>query len=118
MMLLQAEILELLANPRGQSRGTVIEAQFEQGRGPTSTVLVQHGTFHVGDAILAGPYYGRVKALINDLGQNVKEAGPSIPVKILGLNGAPSPGEEYNSLKVEREARELAEDRRDKLRLG
>jgi translation initiation factor IF-2 len=118
MMLLQAEILELRANPRGQSRGTVIEAQFEQGRGPTATVLVQQGTLRIGDAILAGPYYGRVKALINDVGQNVKEAGPSIPVKVLGLDGAPSPGEEYNVLKNEREARELAEDRRDKLRLG
>ncbi len=118
MMLLQAEILELRANPRGQSRGTVIEAQFEQGRGPTATVLVQQGTLRVGDAILAGPYYGRVKALINDVGQSVKEAGPSIPVKVLGLDGAPSPGEEYNVLKNEREARELAEDRRDKLRLG
>jgi translation initiation factor IF-2 len=81
-------------------------------------VLVQHGTLKVGDNVLAGPYYGRVKALINDLGQSVKEAGPSIPVKILGLNGAPSPGEEYNTLKVEREARELAEDRAQKLRLG
>ena len=118
MMLLQAEILELKANPRGLSRGTVIEAQFEQGRGPTTTVLVQQGTLRVGDALLAGPYYGRVKALINDLGQNVKEAGPSIPVKVLGLDGAPSPGEEYDVLKNEREARELAEDRRDKLRLG
>lgn len=118
MMLLQAEILELRANPRGLSRGTVIEAQFEQGRGPTSTVLVQQGTLRVGDAILAGPYYGRVKALINDLGQQVKEAGPSIPVKVLGLDGAPSPGEEYNILKNEKEARELAENRRDKLRLG
>jgi len=118
MMLLQAEILELKANPRGLSRGTVIEAQFEQGRGPTSTILVQQGTLHIGDAILAGPYYGRVKALINDLGQPVKEAGPSIPVKVLGLNGAPSPGEEYNVLKNEREARELAEDRSDKIRLG
>jgi translation initiation factor IF-2 len=118
MMLLQAEVLELRANPRGLSRGTVIEAQFEQGRGPTATVLVRHGTLRVGDAILAGPYYGRVKALINDMGQNVKEAGPSIPVKILGLDGAPSPGEEYDVLKQEREARELAEDRANKIRLG
>jgi translation initiation factor IF-2 len=118
MMLLQAEILELRANPRGLSRGTIIESQFEQGRGPTATVLVQHGTLRVGDAILAGPFYGRVKALVNDMGQSVKEAGPSIPVKVLGLNGAPSPGEEYNVLKNEREARELAEDRADKLRLG
>jgi translation initiation factor IF-2 len=118
MMLLQAEILELKANPRGLSRGTIIEAQFEQGRGPTATILVQQGTLHIGDAILAGPYYGRVKALINDVGQPVKEAGPSIPVKVLGLNGAPSPGEEYNVLKNEREARELAEDRSDKIRMG
>ena len=118
MMLLQAEILELKANPRGFSRGTVIEAQFEQGRGATSTILVRQGTLRVGDALLAGPYYGRVKALINDLGESVKEAGPSVPVKILGLDGAPSPGEEYNVLKNEKEARELAEDRRDKLRLG
>jgi translation initiation factor IF-2 len=118
MMLLQSEILELKANPRGLSRGTIIEAQFEQGRGPTATVLVQQGTLHVGDAMLAGPYYGRVKALINDLGQSVKEAGPSIPVKVLGLDGAPSPGEEYNILKNEKEARELADDRREKLRLG
>jgi translation initiation factor IF-2 len=118
MMLLQAEVLELKANPRGFSRGTVIEAQFEQGRGPTATVLVQHGTLRVGDAILAGPFYGRVKALINDLGQNVKQATPSMPVKVLGLDGAPSPGEVYDVLKNEREARELAEDRANKLRLG
>jgi translation initiation factor IF-2 len=118
MLLLQAEVLELKANPRGLSRGSIIESQIEQGRGATATVLVQHGTLKVGDNVLAGPYYGRVKALINDLGQSVKEAGPSIPVKILGLNGAPSPGEEYNTLKVEREARELAEDRAQKLRLG
>ncbi len=118
MLLLQAEVLELKANPRGLSRGSIIESQIEQGRGATATVLVQHGTLKVGDNVLAGPYYGRVKALINDLGQTVKEAGPSIPVKILGLNGAPSPGEEYNTLKVEREARELAEDRAQKLRLG
>ena len=118
MMLLQAEVLELKANPKGFSRGTVIEAQFEQGRGPTATVLVQHGTLRVGDAILAGPFYGRVKALINDLGQTVKEATPSMPVKVLGLDGAPSPGEVYDVLKNEREARELAEDRANKLRLG
>jgi translation initiation factor IF-2 len=118
MLLLQAEVLELKANSRGTSRGSVIESQIEPGRGATATVLVQHGTLKVGDAILAGPFYGRVKALINDQGQSVKEAGPSIPVKILGLSGAPSPGEEYNTLKQEREARELAEDRAQKLRLG
>jgi translation initiation factor IF-2 len=118
MMLLQAEILELKANPKGLSRGVIIESQFEQGRGPTATVLVRQGTLRVGDALLAGPFYGRVKALINDLGQSVKEAGPSIPVKVLGLDGAPSPGEAYDVLKQEREARELADDRREKLRLG
>ena len=118
MLLLQAEVLELKANPRGLSRGTIIESQLEQGRGATATALVQHGTLRVGDNLLAGPYYGRVKALIDDRGQSIKEAGPSIPVKILGLSGAPSPGEEFNALKVEREARELAEDRAQKLRLG
>ena len=118
MLLLQAEILELKANPRGLSRGTIIESQLEQGRGATATALVQHGTLRVGDNLLAGPFYGRVKALINDVGESIKEAGPSIPVKILGLSGAPSPGEEFNTLKVEREARELADDRAQKLRLG
>jgi translation initiation factor IF-2 len=118
MLLLQAEILELKANPGGLSRGTIIESQLEQGRGATATALVQHGTLRVGDNLLAGPFYGRVKALINDMGESIKEAGPSIPVKILGLSGAPSPGEEFNTLKIEREARELADDRAQKLRLG
>ncbi len=118
MMLLQSEILELKANPSGLSRGTVIESQYEQGRGPTATVLVQHGTLHVGDSMLAGPFHGRVKALINDLGQMVKEAGPSTPVRVLGLDGAPSPGEEYNVLKNEKEVRLVAEEREAKLRMG
>jgi translation initiation factor IF-2 len=118
MMLLQSEILELKANPKGYARGSIIESQYEQGRGPTATALVQHGTLKVGDAILCGPFYGRVRALINDVGQTIKEAGPSTPVKILGLDGTPIPGEEFTIMRNEREARGLAEERANKLRLG
>lgn len=118
MMLLQAEILELKANPAGPMLGTIIEAQIEQGRGPTATVLVQRGTLRLGDAALCGPFSGRVKALVNDLGQNVKEAGPSTPVRVLGLTGVPSPGEELTTMRTEKEAREVADERAAKLRLG
>jgi translation initiation factor IF-2 len=116
LMLLQAEILELKANPKGPARGRIIEAQFEQGRGPTATVLVQSGVLRTGDAILCGPFFGRARALIDDSGKTVKEAGPSIPVKVMGLSGAPSPGEEFTVMPNEREARELAEERAAKLR--
>ncbi|PTX94781.1 translation initiation factor IF-2 [Verrucomicrobia bacterium LW23] len=118
MMLLQAELLELKANPKGPARGTIIEAQFEQGRGATATALVQSGTLCTGDNIIVGPYYGRVRALVNDIGKPTKEAGPAIPVKIIGLNGAPNPGEELVVMKTEREVRELGEERAAKLRLG
>ncbi|HSI85067.1 MAG: translation initiation factor IF-2 [Candidatus Methylacidiphilales bacterium] len=118
MMLLQAEFLELKASPKGLARGTIIEAQFEQGRGPTATVLVQSGTLKAGDNIIVGPYYGRVRGLVNDLGKSVKEAGPAIPVKVMGLNGAPNPGEELVVMKTEREVRDLGEERAAKLRLG
>ncbi len=118
MMLLQAEILELKANPHGAGRGVIIESQIEQGRGPTATLLVQSGTLHVGDAALCGPFYGRIRALVNDIGQPIKEAGPSTPVKILGLNGVPSPGEELTTMRNEKEVREIAEERAAKLRLG
>lgn len=118
MMLLQAEILELKANPHGPGRGVIIESQIEQGRGPTATLLIQSGTLRLGDAALCGPFYGRVRAIVNDVGQNIKEAGPSMPVKILGLNGVPSPGEELTTLRNEKEAREIGEERAAKLRLG
>ncbi len=111
MMMLQAEILELKADVSGAAAGRIIESQFEQGRGPTATAIVTRGILRVGDSIIAGPHSGRVKALLNDLGKNVKEARPSTPVKILGFDGIPSPGEEFNVMKSEREARELAEER-------
>jgi translation initiation factor IF-2 len=118
LMILQSEVMELKANPRGLASGRIIEAQVEQGRGVTATVLVQQGNLRVGDTMLSGPYYGKVRALINDVGQSVKEAGPAMPVKILGLDGAPVPGEEFVVMKQEREARTIAEERAQKMRLG
>ncbi|PAW77283.1 MAG: translation initiation factor IF-2 [Verrucomicrobia bacterium Tous-C9LFEB] len=118
MMLLQAEILELKANPHGSGRGVIIESQIEQGRGPTATLLIQSGTLRLGDAALCGPFFGRIRAIVNDVGQNIKEAGPSMPVKILGLNGVPSPGEELTTMRNEKETREIGEERAAKLRLG
>jgi translation initiation factor IF-2 len=117
MIILQSEVLELKSNPKGSARGRVIEAQSEVGRGPTATMIVQTGTLFLGDAMLVGPFYGRVRALVNDAGQNVKEAGPSVPVKVLGLDGVPSPGDEFVIMKNEKEAREIAEERRQKNRL-
>jgi translation initiation factor IF-2 len=118
MMLLQAEILELKAKPNGSARGVIIESQIEQGRGPTASVLIQEGTLRIGDNMLCGSYYGRVKALVNDIGKSIKEAGPSTPVKILGLNGVPIPGDILTVLGSEKEAREISEERAAKLRLG
>lgn len=116
-MLLQAEILELKAEPNGPARGVVIESQIEPGRGPNATIIVQHGKLKVGDAFICGPFWGRVKALVNDLGQSVKEAGPSTPVKVLGFDGAPVPGEEFTVMKNDREARQISEERQAALRL-
>lgn len=117
MIVLQSEMLELKSNPKGFARGRVIEAQSEVGRGPTATLIVQTGTLHVGDSILTGTFYGRVRALINDATQNVKEAGPSCPVKVLGLDGVPVPGDEFVVMKNEKEARGIAEERQQKARL-
>lgn len=116
MMLLQSEMMELKANPKGPARGRVIESQTEMGRGPTCTVLIQSGTLQVGNMIIAGPHSGRVKALVNDLGKNIKEAGPSMPVKLIGLDGVPMPGEEILVLDNDREMKQLAEERTEKLR--
>lgn len=116
-MLLQAEVLELKAEPTGPARGVVIESQIDPGRGPNATIIVQHGRLKVGDAFICGPYWGRVKALVNDLGQTVKEAGPSTPVKVLGFDGAPTPGEEFTVMKNDREARQISEERQSALRL-
>jgi translation initiation factor IF-2 len=111
MILLQAEIMELQATPKGTAKGNVIEAQLEPGMGPTATVLVRKGTLKVGDAIICGPYGGKVRALINDKGQRVKEAPPSMPVKIVGLQGMPDAGSEFQVVKNEKEARELSAQR-------
>lgn len=116
MILLQAEILELKADPHRQANGTVIEAKIERGRGPVATVLVQSGTLKVGDAYVVGAFSGRVRALINDQGKKMPEAGPSIPVEVLGLSGVPSAGDVFQVVSDERMAREIAQERTQKRR--
>jgi len=108
---LQAEVLELTANPERSAFGAVIEAQLERGRGAVATVLVQGGTLKVGDIFVAGAEWGRVRALVNDRGENVKEAGPSAPVEVLGLNGAPQAGDEFAVVDSDARAREVVEYR-------
>ncbi|MBO6852612.1 MAG: translation initiation factor IF-2 [Marivivens sp.] len=108
---LQAEILELQANPDRAAMGAVIEAQLDVGRGPVATVLVQHGTLRQGDIFVVGEQWGKVRALINDKGDRVKEAGPSVPVEVLGLNGTPEAGDVLNVVSTEAQAREIAEYR-------
>lgn len=110
-VLLEAELLELKANPKLRASGVVIEAQLDKGRGYTCTLLVQNGTLHQGDVVLAGAYSGRVKALYNERGGKITEAGPSMPVRMLGLSGAPQAGDRFNVLDDEREAREIATKR-------
>ena len=108
---LQAEILELKANPNRAAQGAVIEAQLDVGRGPVATVLVQNGTLKQGDIFVVGEQYGKVRALINDKGERVQEAGPSVPVEVLGLNGTPEAGDVLNVTETEAQAREIAEYR-------
>jgi len=110
MILLQAELLELKANPDRNAKGNVIESGVEPG-GPTATVLVRKGTLRVGDIILCGEFYGRVRALINEEGQRLKEAGPSVAVRVLGLNGVPDAGREFIVVEDEKAARDKAEER-------
>ena len=110
-VLLEAELLELKANPNKRAIGTVIEAALDKGRGIVTTILVQAGTLRVGDPILAGCYSGRVKALTNERGQRVESAGPSTPVQVLGMQGAPTAGDKFNVLESEVEAREIANKR-------
>lgn len=116
MILLQAEVLELKADPHRQAKGTVVEAKIERGRGPVATVLVQSGTLRVGDAYVVGTFSGRVRALINDRGEKAKQAGPSIPVEVIGLPGVPSAGDVFHVVSNERVAREIAEERAQKRR--
>lgn len=118
MMLLQSEVLELKADPKSNARGTVIEAQVEVGRGPNATIIVEHGSLKVGDPFICGNYWGKVKALIDHTGKNIKKAGPSTPCKVLGFNGSPPPGEEFAVMASEKEARILGEERQEAERLG
>lgn len=107
-VLLEAEMLQLKANPNKRATGTIIESTLDKGRGFTATVLVENGTMRVGDVVLAGCYSGRVKAMHNERGADVEEAGPAYPVQILGLSGAPQAGDKFNIMEDEREAREIA----------
>ena len=113
-IVLQAELMDLKANPDRAAEGAVIEAQLDVGRGPVATVLVQKGTLRTGDIFVVGEQWGKVRALINDQGDRVKEAGPSIPVEVLGLNGTPQAGDVLNVVKDETEAREIADYRQRK----
>ncbi|MDL2217567.1 translation initiation factor IF-2 [Christensenellaceae bacterium OttesenSCG-928-M15] len=114
MVLLQADVMELKANPNRLAKGTIVEAQLDKGRGPVATVLVQNGTLHVGDPIVAGTAYGRVRAMMDDKGRRVKEAGPSQPVEVLGFSEVPSAGDTMNVAEIDKLSRQVAEERRDK----
>jgi len=118
MMTLQAEVMELKASPTAKPRGTVIEAQIEAGRGPTATVIVQMGTLRIGDVFICGDYSGKVKSLIDDHGNSVRQAGPSMPVKVLGFTGLPNAGDELLVMDTEREAKTLGEERLEAKRAG
>ncbi len=115
-VLLEAELLDLKANPNKRAHGTVIESSLDKGRGYVANILVQSGTLKIGDILLAGPNYGHIKAMFNERGKKISEAGPSSPVLILGLNGAPQAGDKFNVLSSEREAREIANKREQLIR--
>ena len=110
-VLLEAEMLELKANPNRKATGSIIESSLDKGRGYVATVLVQNGTLRVGDTILAGTHYGKVKAMFNERNQRIKEAGPATPALVLGLNGAPTAGDTFNVMDTDQEAREIANKR-------
>ena len=112
-IMLQAEVMELTAVPDGPGRGVVIESRLDRGRGPVATVLVQNGTLRQGSVLIAGEYIGRVRAMVNDRGEQVTEAGPSMPVEVLGLSGTPDAGDPFSVAPDERKARELADFRQN-----
>lgn len=116
-VLLESELLDLKANPKKHARGSIIESSLDKGRGYVATVLVQTGTLHNGDIILSGSHTGRIKAMFNERGQKISEAGPSSPVSILGLNGAPAAGELFNVMEDEKEARDIANKREQLIRI-
>ena len=115
-VLLVAEVKELRANPKRRAAGIVIESKLDRGRGPVATVLVQNGTLHQGDYVIVGNAVGRVRAMVDDKGKNVKVAGPSVPVEIIGLDDVPQAGDELNAVENERMAKDLADQRREKQR--
>ena len=116
-VLLEAELLDLKANPNRRATGAIIESSLDKGRGYLATILVQNGTLHIGDVMLSGCYTGRVKAMFNERGQKVDEAGPSTPVSVLGLNGAPTAGEKFNVMADEKEAKDIANKREQLIRI-
>lgn len=116
MVLLTAEMLELKANANRNGKGTVVESKLDKGRGAVATLLVQNGTLSVGDSIIVGSTYGRIRAMFDDKGKKIKSAGPSIPVEILGLSEVPAAGDRFHQVKDEKTARDMAEKRKDKLR--
>lgn len=116
MILLQAEVMELKADPEKRAQGAVVEARLDRGRGPVSTVLVQHGTLRVGDPIVAGLHYGKVRSMIDDRGRALKEAGPSVPVEVTGLSGVPSAGDSFHALEDEKTAKDVVQHRQQKSR--
>jgi len=116
MVLLTAEMQELKANPRRNAKGAVIEAKLDKGRGAVATLLVQNGTLHVGDSVIVGSTYGRIRAMFDDKGKKIKIAGPSIPVEILGLSEVPAAGDRFHQVKDEKTARDIAAKRKQKVR--
>jgi len=116
MVLLQADVLELKANPNKRARGAIVEARLDRGRGPVATVLVQEGTLKIGDPIVAGVHSGRVRSMTDDRGQSVKEAGPSFPVEVTGLDGVPEAGDTFHAAEGEKVSKEVAQHRQQKLR--
>ncbi len=116
MILLEADMLQLKANPNRQARGIIIEARLDKGRGPVATVLVQNGTLHVGDTVVAGMAYGRVRAMMNERGERVKAAPPSTPVEVIGFGDVPEAGDEINAVEDTELSRKVAEERRSKQR--
>ncbi|MDO3376684.1 translation initiation factor IF-2 [Geoalkalibacter halelectricus] len=116
MVLLQAEVLELKANPGKRGRGIIVEARLDKGRGPVATVLVQEGTLHIGDPIVSGVHFGRVRSMVDDRGNRVDEAGPSMPVEVTGLSGVPDAGDLLYAVEDEKKAKDVAQHRQQKLR--
>ena len=116
MILLVAEVQDYKANPNRKARGIIIEARLDKGRGPVATVLVKNGTLRVGDTIVAGTAYGRVRAMVNDVGERVKSAGPSDPVEVIGFNDVPEAGDQISAVDDDKLSRQVAEERKDRLR--